>query len=405
MVVLFLGSVLLGILIAGLLHGTLSLKNFFSNLKVVGRNKLQNKNNHRVKLLLEEADNLVAGECMLQVIPVYEKILDLSPDHVTVLTRLGDRLREEGDPDRALELHLKAVQNAPNNLDALYSLANDYSVRAQQSFTMYQMEMTTLEKIEKIDRKSPRVFYRMREIHLKSKDWSLAAGIQKKLIARIESKEKRLKEKKILGQYIYNNGMRYFNKDNFEAAIPEFKKALREDTHCLSTHIILGDAYEKTGNGKAAIKAWKMGYETTNSPICLIKIEKFYQASNQIGEIVKVYKEAIKNAQNSARETLSFLLGSLYLEEGNSEETIQVIVKNTNSSKSIIPSLILAGAYSQQQDDKNSQKAEENAFYRVKRAILNFKCSGCGTNLDEWLDTCPSCDAFDKIQCHPGINS
>ena len=33
MIVLFLGSVLLGVLIAGFLHGTLSLKNFFINLK------------------------------------------------------------------------------------------------------------------------------------------------------------------------------------------------------------------------------------------------------------------------------------------------------------------------------------------------------------------------------------
>ena len=121
--------------------------------------------------------------------------------------------------------------------------------------------------------------------------------------------------------------------------------------------------------------------------------------------MVGVYKDAIKNAQNSARETLSFLLGSLYLEKGNSEKTIEVILENTSASKDIIPSLILAGAYRQQQDEENSQKAVENAFYRVKRAILNFKCSECGAHLDKWFDTCPNCDAFDEIQCCPGINS
>ena len=41
MVVLFLGSVLLGVLIAGFLQGTLSLKKFFVNLKKAGRVKRQ----------------------------------------------------------------------------------------------------------------------------------------------------------------------------------------------------------------------------------------------------------------------------------------------------------------------------------------------------------------------------
>ena len=405
MVVLFLGSVLLGVLITGFLHGALSLKNFFIDLKVARRNKLQNKTDRRVGILFEEAENLVASGCIPKAISVYERILDLSPNHLTVLTRLGNRLREEGDTDRALELHLKAVQNAPNNLDALYSLADDYSMKARQSFTMHQMEMATLEKIEKIDRKSPRVFYRMREIHLKTEDWALAADIQKKLISRVKGREKKAKEKKVLSRYIYNNGIQHFNKDNFEAAIPEFKKALREDAQCLSTHIILGDACMKTGSGKAALKAWKTGYENTNSPVCLMQMEKFYRESSQVGEMVKVYKEAIKNAQNSTRETLSLLLGSLYLEEGNTEKTIQIIEENTDSQKAIIPSLILARAYKQQRDEEHSQKAMENASYRVKSAIFNFKCGECGESLDEWANSCPTCHAFDQIECCPGINS
>ena len=60
MIVLFLGSVLLGVLIAGFLHGTLSLKKFFINLKKAGRVKRQNKNNHLSERILEEAENFLA---------------------------------------------------------------------------------------------------------------------------------------------------------------------------------------------------------------------------------------------------------------------------------------------------------------------------------------------------------
>ena len=130
-----------------------------------------------------------------------------------------------------------------------------------------------------------------------------------------------------MSRYIYNNGIRYFNKNNFEAAISELRKSLRGDIQCLSPHIILGDALKKTGNDKSALQAWKTGYKNTNSPVCLMRLEKFYRESDQIGEMVKVYEEAIQNAQNSTRETLGLLLSSLYLEEGNPEKTIQVIEK------------------------------------------------------------------------------
>ena len=51
------------------------------------------------------------------------------------------------------------------------------------------------------------------------------------------------------------------------------------------------------------------------------------------------------------------------------------------------------------------QKAMENASYRVKSAILNFKCGECGESLDEWANSCPTCHAFDQIECCPGVNS
>lgn len=400
MVVLFLGSVLLGVLVAGLLHGTLSLKSFFSNLKVIRRNKRQDKTSRQVEMLLEKAENLIACGYISKAVPIYEKILNLSPNHVGVLTRLGNTFRDEGNPTRALEFHLRAVQAAPKNLDVLYSLADDYLAKA-----MCPMEMETLEKISKLDRTSPRVFYRMKEVYLKSKDWAMAVDVQRKLIARIEGKDKKEKEKKILVRYIYNNGVQYFNNGNFESAILEFKKALRENSQCLSAYVTLGDAHLKTGNVKAALQAWKTGHVNTNSPVCLMRMEKSFSESGQAEEMIKEYKEAIKDSKNSTRKILSLLLGALCLEEGKPQETIKVIEENEDFQKSIIHSLILADAYKQQQNETQSQQAVANASHQIKDAILNFKCSACGQTMDEWADNCSACNAFDKIECRPGVNS
>ena len=387
MVVLFLGSILLGVLIADLLYGALSLKTFFSNSKVAGRHKRQDSTNRRIGILFEEAENFVACGYISKAIPIYEKILDLSPNHVGVLTRLGNTLREEGRHTR------------------LGTSSKSSTSRAYLAKVMCPMEMEVLEKISKLDRISPRIFYRMREVYLKSGDWTLAEDVQRKLISRIEGKEKKEKEKKILGRYIYNNGVRYFNNGNFESAIPELKKALRENSRCLSAYIILGDAYLKTGNVKAALKAWKTGYVNTNSPVCLMRMEKSFKESGQVEEMIKEYKEAIQNSKNSTREILSLLLGAMCLEDGKSQETIQVIEENVGSQKSIIHSLILADAYKQQQNETQSQQAVANASHQIKDAILNFKCSACGTISGEWADNCSTCNTFDAVECFPGVNS
>ena len=129
MVVLVLGSVLLGFLIAGFLHGTLSLKSFFRNLIAAGRVKIQNKTNRRSETLLEVAENFSACGHVTKAVSAYEKILNLFPNDVNVLARLASIVREEGDIERALELDLRAVRIAPENLNILYSLADDYCAK------------------------------------------------------------------------------------------------------------------------------------------------------------------------------------------------------------------------------------------------------------------------------------
>ena len=392
MIVLFLVSVLLGVLVAGFLHGTLSLKKFFINLKKTGRVKRQNKNNHLSERLLEEVENFLACGYVSKAVATYEKILNMSPNHVRVLVQLGNIAREEGNVERALKLHLRAVEIAPGNLNALYGLAEDYCAKA-----IPKKELGVLKKILEFDRRSPRVLCRMREVYLKSEDWVSAVEVQRKLVARIKGREKKEKEKRMLGQYIYKSGARYFNNDNFELAITEFKRALRENVQCLSAYILLGDAYLKTGDRKGALKSWKKGYANTKSITCMMRMEEVFRELGQVGEMIKEYKEAIRNSKNGPSEILIMLLGVLCLEEKTPQETIRVIEENTGSEKAIIPSLILGDAYMQDHNETKSKKALENATRQVKRAMFNFKCGACGKISDKWADHCSVCNAFDVM--------
>ena len=398
MIALFFGCVLLGILFAGFLNWTLSIKTSFANIKEVRRYRHQEKINQRAAKFFERAENLTVGGSVSKAVPIYEKILKRSPNHLGALNRLGNILREDGNPQRALELHLRAVEIVPDNLEVLYSLADDYAAMA-----MNVAEMETLEKILKLDQNSPRPLYRLRATHLKTGDWALVGDVQKKLISRIEDTEEKEKEKKLLGQYICNNGMRYFSNDNLEAAAPEFKRAIREDAQCLSAYIVLGDIYVKTENKKAALKTWKSGYENTRSPVCLVRMEKLQLESNQAEEMIRFYEEAIRASQNSYRETLCLLLGALCLEQDNPGEAIRTIEDNSGSEKSLLHSLLLAEAYRKQRNEKHSQEALQFASNQVRNAILKFECDQCGGTLVEWAVNCPSCGAFGGVTCRSGI--
>lgn len=400
MIVLFLGSVLLGILVAGFLHGALSLKNFFINLKKSGRAKRQNKSNHRSERLLEEAENYLACGHVSKSVAAYEKILNMSPSHVRVLTQLGNIAREEGNVERALKLHLIAIEIAPENLNVLYALAEDYCIQATP-----KKEMEVLEKILEFNRRSPRALCRMREVYLKLEDWPSAVEVQRKLVALVKGREKKEKEKRMLGQYIYKSGVRYFNNDSFELAITEIKRSLRENAQCLSSHILLGDAYLKTGDRKGALKSWKKGYAYTKSIACMMRMEEVYRELGQPGEMIKEYKEAIRNSKNGPSEILIMLLGVLCLEEKTPQETIRLIEESTDSEKAIIPSLILGDAYKQDHNETKSKKALENATRQIKRAIFNFKCGACGKTLNKWTDHCSACNTFDTMEPFLGISS
>ena len=400
MVVLFLGSVLLGILIAGLLHGAKSIKLFFSNLRVTGLSKRQNKTDLKIKVLFNKAENLLAAGHVLKAIPVYEKILDLSPNHIGALIRLGNTLRKESNLSRALDLHLRAEEVAPNNLDVLYSLADDYCAKGIQ-----KNEIETLEKISKLDSSSSRVLSRMRDVYLKSKEWELAVSVQKKLISKVKGKEEKESEKKILCWCIYNIAIEYFNSGDFNASITKFEEALREDRHCLAGYIMQGEACLKIKNIKAALKSWKKGYISTKSPVCLIRMEKYYRESGQLDLMVKEYKEALKIPEGSRLETLSLLLGSLFLEENDPQETIKIIEENIEYEKNIVSSILLADAYKKQNKSAASEKFLEKISQQIKSNILNFKCGACGREVDEWEDICSVCNTFDEIQCLPTIRS
>ena len=225
-------------------------------------------------------------------------------------------MKTEGKYDDAIELHKKATRLEPENIPLLYALSEDYAAAG-----MHEDELKTLEKIFQLDQNSLPTLRKMRDACLKTEDWGKAYTHQKSILPLIHDSEELATEQERFSQIVYSKGKQLRKKGDADSAIVELKRSIRENSQSLPAYITLGDIYLEIKNPKAALKIWKDGFTATRSPICLVRMQKYLQATNQVEEIVKLYKGAIRSSQNAEMEQLGLLYGTFLLRQGNLDES------------------------------------------------------------------------------------
>lgn len=395
MVVLFLGFILTGVIITFLFNWTLQVKSSFRSLKTSLLHRRQENQSRRLQKFSRKGENAFTGGHLDKASALYEKILGESPDHIDALFALGNIKGREGNLSRALELHKKAAELAPENIKVLTGLAEDYAAAE-----LHEKEIEVLEHIRKLDTHSPLPLMKMRDSYQTREDWSSACALQKKILPLIHKKEEKEKEQKRFSHLIYNNAMLHYENGNHDTAIAEFKRAIRTHNLCLPAYISLGDSYHNSGNHKAAVKAWKSGFNNTRSPICLLRMQKIDPESGHLNDIKKFYREAIVSSDNSEKETVVLLMGKLLLEQGETDEAVKTL-ESLQPQNSILHSVLLANAYQAAQNSGLWEKTCRSAFSKARDSIMEFTCTECKTSLKEWTGHCPVCKGWNSLACGP----
>ena len=391
MVILLLGFILVGAIVTLILNMVIKVQSSFKNLQTYFRNRNIAKRNQWCEIQFEKGENAFASGNLDRARAVFDKILEEFPNHVGALNYMGKIVRKEGNLDRALTLHLRAIQVAPENVKVLDSLAEDYA-----EASLPAKEIQTLERISRNEPSSPTVLSRIRDAYIKKEDWKNAAVLQKRIASLTRDKKLLEKEQQLLARMQYQDGLLHWQKGQVDAAMTEFKKALKSSEKCLPAFITLGDAFLKAGNRKHAIQTWKSGFSFTHSPVCLLRIQQALQDEKDLKELVKAYQEAIEHSHNSTKNTAAMLLGMLYLEKEEPDEAIKAL-ESAPADKSILHSLLLANAYQQKHDTGQMEKASQSAFSIVKESLVEYACSECKTQFKEWTSHCPECKAWDSL--------
>lgn len=391
MVILLLGFILIGVIVTVILNLALQVQTSFKNLQIFFKNRHIEKRNHWRESQFEKGESAYASGNLEKARTIFDKILEEFPSHVGALNYMGNIVRQEGNLDRALTLHHKAAQVSPDNPKVLYSLAEDYDEAGLQA-----REIQALEKISRQEPNSPVILAKTREAYIKKGDWNNASLQQKRIVSLTRDKNGLDREQKLLGRLFYQNGMMHWDKGRVDAAISEFKKALKSSEKCLPAYITLGDAYLKSGNRKNAIRTWQSGFTFTHSPVCLLRIQQVLQDSKDRKDLVKIFQEAIDHAHNSVKNTAVMLLGMLHLEKGETEEAIKTL-ETVPADKSVLHSVLLANAYQQKQDTGKMEEATRSAFTIVKDSLVEYTCQECHSSHQEWASHCPQCNAWDSL--------
>ncbi len=392
MVVLLLGFILMGVVLTVFLEWGNKIKSSFGNMRATMKKREIERKDKWCEAQFEKGENAYTGGNLAKAKDTFQNILEEFPNHVGALNFLGKIFLREGNIERAMELHQKGAQVAPTNVKILSSLADDYAAAG-----MPAKEVQVLDKIRSIDPNSPLILFRIRDSHVEKKEWEQAASVQKRALGLIKDAEELKQEEQRLSQLIYANAVAKLDQGNLEGAIVEFKKALKTDDTCLPTYITLGDIHLKSGNPKAALKTWLAGFEKTRSPVCLLRVQKVFQAPEERQNLIKVYREAIEQSLDGERDMLVMLLANLQLENNEADAAIETL-NNHELENTLYRTVMLAQAYQQKQDSAQMKQTSQEAYSRVRDMLIEKTYNDCLKNLKDWDSYFPEYKSWDNFK-------
>lgn len=397
-VVFLLGSILVGAIITAVFNWTVKVRRSLWEMRDHRKQKREEQRRGKSEQLYEEGENAFAGGRFDKARSFFEKVLAQHPQHVGSLHRLGILKRKEGEYQQAIDLHLKAVKQAPQNINILYSLSEDY-----QEARHDEKAIEVLQKVRKLDGDSLVPLYKIRDFHLKKENWEQAGAAQKAIMPLIDDDQELKREQNRFSEIIYAKGMSLYKQKQSELAIVEFKQAIRENGRSLPAYVTLGDIYFQADDLKKALKIWKAGFENTKSPVCLQRIQEAHRKLGNPHETIKLYQKAISSARNSEKETLALMLGAVFLDQGKPDEAINTL-SAVPRDRSLLHGILLTKAYRAKNNPDKVEKTSQAVFDAARRSILSYTCNVCKAPMKEWSGHCPVCKAWDSASNGPALN-
>ena len=292
----------------------------------------------------------------------FKKIVDLDSNNIKAYLRLGQVLRESGNPDKALKIH--------KGLTIRQNLTSYDQLELHKNIALNYFELNKIDKaieqalkILKLDSKNQWAISKLVNFHIDLNDWEKAT----EYLETLQRITKNLNQHK-LGLFIIQQGRILLEKDKFNSSRRKFEKALAIDSQLTAAYYFIAESYskesdkyfnraEKIDDKKSdeykklfdqalislsnAIPMW-IKYSKTKPKqswmvIHLLKDALF--ALDRYDELEYVLKEILDNDNNNSEVIAS--LADMYAHKGDLDNALDIVNSNINKdSNSLIIKLI-----------------------------------------------------------------
>ncbi len=325
-----------------------------------------------------------------------ESCLADRPEDFSTLLRYGEVLRRQGRFDEAVEVHRRASVLYPRSVAVLYQLAADYEARGEGEVAA-QIHDRILRDFPGQGLKTLRD---RRDTELAGGNWRGAARLHEK-IESLGSEGDRAdghpEEDGVRLGLAYQRAVDCLEGDQLAEARRRLEEVLAIEPRFVPGLILRGEISLAAGNDQEAVTAWRKGFETTGSPVFLLRIEDHFIDREKPLEAIETLHRLIADSDN---DTLpKFSLGRLYYRLEMHDEALRVLEPmRERLEASPTYHYLLARIHQRRGEAGRAVESYQACVQHAGVAATEFRCRLCDTRYEEWLDRCDVCGSWNAVE-------
>ncbi|MFQ5896497.1 MAG: tetratricopeptide repeat protein, partial [Nitrospinota bacterium] len=322
------------------------------------------------------------------------------PGDAEALLSLGDLLREAGDSEGALSLHLRAAAGREVEPETLMSLVRDFEAAGRSE----ELERLLEGAIERggIARAPLR---KLRDHYVAAGRWEDAHRVQQRLGGLRDGAGREGEgERKKVARIRFEVGRARAEGGDAAGAIQHLESAVQADPAAVAPQVALGEAYLALGRPRRAVRLWERAFGRTHSFVFLQRLADYHARSGRPDRAVSLLREAAEAAGlEGTRQAVraGLLLAVFLLREGKSAEALQELDRLARGPLEpgalFFHHLLVGRACLDGGDRERAAAAVRAASGHLEDQLLCFRCGVCGSRAEEWRASCPHCGSWDSI--------
>ncbi|MCD6097687.1 tetratricopeptide repeat protein [bacterium] len=309
-----------------------------------------------------------------------------SSDNITSYILIGDILREEKKPAKALQVHksitIRSDIKESEKADAYKSLILD-----QIALGMHKDALQTAKKLLSVRKDDWAVNIYLEELEA-NENWE--EGIN--FLSKLPKTERR---DKLLSFYEVELGKKFVSEGENRKGRIHFKEAIKLNKECYPAYIEIGEAYVKDERIDDAIAWWtNFSAQFPDKAYLVIEpLEKAFYDRGKFQQVVNFY-ETLINEGKSSRE-IFFALSNIYVKMGDYASAISTLERL--DAKNREDKIQLMYLYFQNQQFDKIEGLIKEIYEETISAKRKFICKSCGYESERPLWRCPGCNEWDSF--------